>query len=228
MKRLLAIGALLLAPTGCVSNQGDSLIRFLGARGINSTAGACAPEANSQISAGLVDISARTGYLIAPSVETNIFQQDVSVGQTPVSGSGLNDVTLQELVYSYELAGTAPAGLTLKEEVVPVYAVFRPQTDPDESYMFLSSLGPLAVEALYKYYVSDDPGARPKPETIVLSKIKARGYVSSGGKVESNIFVFPTTVRDYVFKGCPADSEFIFKCGRLGQDGPISCEDKGT
>jgi hypothetical protein len=189
MKRLMVIAALAVAPlASCVANQGDTPIRFLNARGLEfEPAEGCTANEDTFISQGDFDSSGGQNYLLAMSVETNTFAQPITIGQEPFSGEGLGDITLEELVYSYKVA---PAGIVTlpadEDDRVSLYAVFRPETDPDESYLFVRAFGPKALTQLQNMTVNS-------PVTV-LTTVKARGRLSGGQSVESNKFTFPITV----------------------------------
>ncbi|MFY0529285.1 hypothetical protein ACN28I_41010 [Archangium gephyra] len=223
MKRLMAIAALALAPLGCVANQGDAPIRFLWARALVFEEGiGCTASDDFVITEGTLDISGGQNYLLAMSVETNTFQQPITIGQEPMSGEGLGDITLNEYIYSYEfqpLLNSGAVSLTLPADEVDrlaAYAVFRPETDPEETYTFVRAFGPGALDALRN-------AITPGTAVTVLSTIKARGRLSGGQVVESNAFTFPVTVISSGFGGC-ADGEFASgACGIAGLGGPIVC-----
>jgi hypothetical protein len=226
MKRLMVIAALAVTPLACVANQGDAPVRFVQARALDfdDTEG-CTGDEDRFITAGNLDISGGQNYLIAMGVETNTFQQPITIGQEPFSGEGLGDITLNEVIYSYEFAPQSGISLTLPaDEVdrVSVYAVFRPETDPEESYMFIRAFGPQALKNLKTAFtgISD-----PTQAVTVLATIKARGRLSGGQVVESNKFTFPVTVFSTGFAGCPAGLIPSGTCGFPGQDGPIFCFD---
>lgn len=188
MKRLMVIAALAVAPLACVANQGDMPIRFLNARALEfEPAEGCTGSEEAFITQGDFDPSGGQNYLLAMSVETNTFAQPITIGQEPFSGSGLGDITLSEIVYSYEVA---PAGVVTlpadEDDRVSLYAVFRPETDPEESYLFVRAFGPKALTLLQNMAVNS-------PVTV-LTTIEARGRFSSGQDVRSNKFTFPVTV----------------------------------
>ncbi|WP_375767290.1 hypothetical protein NR798_37260 [Archangium gephyra] len=222
MKRLMAIVALALAPLGCVANQGDAPIRFLGVRALEFEEGVgCTGAEDLVMSEGLLDISGGQNFPLAVSVETNTFQQPISIGQEPFSGEGLSDITLNEIIYSYQFQPvTDGASVTLpadETDRVAVYTVLRPETDPDESYTFVSAFGPKAIKALGE-------AIAPGQAVTVLSTIKARGRMSGGQVVESNKFTFPVTVFSSGFSGvCPAGQVPSGTCGFPGVGGRIVC-----
>jgi hypothetical protein len=213
MKRLMAIAALAVAPLACVANQGDAPIRFLGVRALEIEEGTgCIGSDERSITAGNLDVSGGANYLMAVSVETSTVEPSISIGQEPFSGGGLGDITLSEIIYSYE---TSAAGLTLpadEADRVSVYAVFRPGTSPDESSLFVRAFGPQALESLQ---TAVTPGSEP---VTVLATIKARGRLSGGQVVESNKFTFPVTVFASGLVYCPAGEIPSGTCGIPGQD----------
>ena len=218
MKRVMAIAALALAPLGCVANQGDAPIRFLGARALEFEEGqGCRASEDFFINEGSLDISGGQTYLLALSVETNTFQQPITIGQEPFSGEGLGDITLNEIVYSYEfqpLLDSGAVSLTLpadEEDRIAYYGVFRPETDPEESYTFVRALGPQALAALRT-------AITPGTGVTVLTTIKGRGKLSGGQTVESNEFTFPVTVYATGLTYCPAGQIPAGTCGIPGQD----------
>jgi hypothetical protein len=226
MKRLMAIAAALAlaAPLGgCVANQGDAPIRFLWVRALEFQEGVgCVGSEERIITEGVLDIAGGFNFPMPVSVETNTFQQPITIGQEPFSGEGLGDITLNEVVYSYQfqpVIGSAPVSLTLpadEADRVAYYGVFRPETDPDESYTFIGALGPGALDALYR---SITPGMA----VTVLSTIKARGRLSGGQPVESNEFTFPVTVVNSGFSTCAEGEVPSGICGLTGVGGTIVC-----
>ncbi|WNG34531.1 hypothetical protein F0U61_13450 [Archangium violaceum] len=218
MKRLMVIAALAVASVSCVANQGDASVRFLNARALELDDG-CSASNDKFISSGGLDLSGGQNYLLALSVETNTFVQPVVIGQETVSGGGLGDVTLTELVYSYQVSGVSlPAD---EVDRTPIYAVFRPETNPDESYLFVYAFGPKALEQLR---------AQIGERTVtVLATIKARGHMSGGQTVETNEITFPVTVADSGWAGCPDGTIATGVCGFPGQDSiPIQCVEGGS
>ncbi|MFL5351125.1 hypothetical protein [Archangium sp.] len=215
MKRMMVIAALMSVPLGCVSNQGDSSVRFLNVRALKLESDECTATPDRFITGGSLDIALGSNYLMAPSVETNT--------ATPANGTGQGlDVTINELVYSYEVS---PAGIKLPaDEVdrVPIYAVYRADTNPDESYLFMYAFGPKALKVLQEQV---QPGGDP---ITVLTTIKGQGYLSSGQSVESNEFTFPVTVfASSSVPTCATDESLSGTCGVVGQDGPIHCVKAG-
>lgn len=222
MKRLMAIVALALAPLGCVANQGDAPIRFVWARALEREAGVgCKGSGDRVISRGSLDLAGGNNYLLALSVETNVVQRPVSVGQVVYSGEGLGDITLTEIIYSYEVIGDVTVDLPADEEDrVPVYSVFRPQTSPDESYIFVRGFGPQAFEAL------NAPTLNLTSPVTVLSTIKGRGRLSGGQVVETNEITFPIAVSRTSVPPCTGDQVLSGTCGIAGQDVPrLECVD---
>lgn len=222
MKRLMLVAALAASSSACVANQGDSSIRFLQAAPLKTESGGCSvTTGGSQIPQGLLDISGGGTYLVGLVVETNIAQRDLSVGGKILSGPGLNDITLNEVVLTYETS-VRVAGLP-EEESIPIYGVFRPGTAAG-SYAILPALGSKALTALSGFVTEAQP-------VTVVSTIKAKGRLSSGLGVETNEIQFPVNVITSGYTGgsspCPAGLEYkpaqaIGACNQLGQDvGPI-------
>lgn len=217
MKRMMVIAALLMGvPLGCVSKQGDASVRFLNVRALKLQGGDCTADATRFITSGSLDIALGSNYLMAPSVETNTAAQSTGTGQ------GL-DATITELVYSYKVS---PAGIKMpadEADRVPLYAVFRANTDPASSYLFMTAFGPKGLKALVDQV---QPGAEP---VTVLATIKGRGYLSSGQSVETNEFTFPVTVfaSSSLPASCATDETLSGTCGVIGQDGPIHCAKPG-
>lgn len=238
MKRLLAIAALLVAPLGCVANQGASFVRFLNARSFVAGTTDCSTAADKYIVEGALDVSGSDNYLLAMSIESNTEVQPITINQVNYQGSGLNDITLYEVVYSYDFSD-ASAGITLpKEETAPIYVVFRPQATPDSSYVGIPAIGPQALAALQAYYRVNQMKTDPSSPTrkvfnsgVLISHIKAKAYLSGSQETETNIFRFPITVfassyvpsPDGTIK-CSAPGAVAVvngRCGLMGQDGPI-------
>ncbi|HYO66179.1 MAG TPA: hypothetical protein VEU33_08860 [Archangium sp.] len=219
MKRLMAIAALVLGQAGCVANQGDAPVRFLDALSLTFEEGVgCTPADDFVIGTGSLDLSGGQNYLMAMSVETNNSVQSITINQEEFAGQGLNDITLNELVYSYEFqpnAGspsvTVPAD---EEDRVPLYRVLRPGTSADESFVFMNAFGPKMLEALRTGFTS------PDQRGTVYTTIKARGRLSSGQTVDSNKFQFPVTVYETNFGYCPLGEIPLGTCQRAGQDAP--------
>lgn len=211
MKRLMAIAALALAPVGCVANQGDAAVRFLDARALTFEEGTgCVPSDELVIGSGLLDLSGSRNYLLAMSVETNNSVQSITINQEEFAGQGLSDITLNEVVYSYQFqpngSGTATNLIDTEEESSAIYRVLRSGTNAEESYVFMNAFGPKAVAAL------------PGKAGTVFTTIKARGRLSGGQVVESNKFTFPVTVyASGASYACAGDQEPAGVCVR-GQD----------
>ncbi|WP_257459862.1 hypothetical protein [Archangium lipolyticum] len=223
MKRLMLVAALAASSMACVANQGDASIRFLQAGPLKTETGGCSVTTGGvQLAQGLLDISGGESYLLGLVLETNTVQREITLGGDVISGPGLNDITLSEVVLSYE---TSPrvAGLP-EEESVPIYAVFRPGTAGSSSFAILYALGPKALTAL-------SSAVSEGQQATVLASIKARGRLSSGQSVESNEIQFPINIINSGFDpstlSCPAGLEFkaaqaVGACDQLGQDvGPI-------
>lgn len=216
MKRMMVIAALMGVPLGCVSNQGDASVRFLNVRALKLESSQCTADATRFVTAGSLDIAFGSNYLMAPSVETNTAAQSTGTGQ------GL-DATLTELVYSYKVSPTGIKMPADEADRVPIYAVFRANTDPASSYLFMTAFGPKGLKALVDQV---QPGADP---VTVLATIKGRGYLSSGQSVETNEFTFPVTVfaSSSPPTTCATDETLSGTCGVIGQDGPIHCSKPG-
>jgi hypothetical protein len=235
MKRLLTIAAL-CAPLSCVANQGAAFVRFLNARGFTPASPTCSTQADLFKPSGALDVAGDDNYLMAVSIETNTAAQPITINQIPFQGSGLSDVTLYEIVYSYDFSDP-DAGISLpKEESAPIYAVFRPNAAPTDNYVLMNGIGPQALTALQTYYRSHqrktDPASptRTVPnEGILISHIKAKAYLSGSEETETNIFRFPITISASSYDpntatGCSAPGAVLVSnsnCGYLGQDGPI-------
>ncbi len=220
MKRLMAIAALVLGQAGCVANQGDAAVRFLDSRALTFEEGVgCTPSDDFVRSSGSLDLSGSPNYLLAMSVETNNSVQSITINQEEFSGQGLSDITLNEIVYSYQfepIAGSPSVTLPADEEDrAPIYRVLRPGTNPEESYVFMSAFGPKLVEALRTAFTS------PTQRGTVFATLKARGKLSGGQTVESNKFTFPITVYASGYPYCP-EADWIpnGSCQRPGQDAP--------
>ncbi len=219
MKRWMMIAALAASSVGCVANQGDAPVRLLDARRLTGTEGGCGLGTIQQ-AAGQLDISGGSSYLLGLRFETNTVSQDLRLGNRSLSGGGLSDFTIQEIIVSYESQPSLPLPA---EERIPVYAVFRPNTPAESgSYMILYALGPKALEVLADS-VSDEP-------VTVLSTIKGAGRFSGGQTAETNEITYPITIINSGFDpmtGTCLDPSFRpvttgGACGQVGQDnGPI-------
>ena len=218
MKRLMLVAALAASSSACVANQGDASIRFLQAGALASADGRCSvATGGAQVPQGLLDISGKQSYLLGLVVETNSTQRDITVNGDLLSGPGLNDITLNEVVLSYEASPRVP-GLP-EEETFPIYGVFRPATSSG-SYAVLYALGPKALTAL-------EAAVGEGQQVTVFSTIKARGQFSSGMATESNEITFPINIINSGFDpttlACPGGlvftpSQAVGPCGQLGQD----------
>ncbi len=223
MKRLMLVAALAASSSACVANQGDAPIRFLQAAPLKTESGGCSvTTGGSQVPQGLLDISGRGTYLVGLVVETNTAQRDLSVGGKVLSGPGLNDITLNEVVLSYETS-VRVQGLP-EEESIPIYGVFRPGT-ASGSYAILPAFGSKALSAL-------SAAVGEGQQLTVVSTIKAKGRLSSGLGVETNEIQFPVNIINSGYvpgasPACPSGLEYkpaqaIGACNQLGQDvGPI-------
>ena len=101
MKRLLALTSLLLASVSCVDNQGAGFLRFTSTRAIK-VGDECTTDAAVLASRGALDLSGGGNYLIAPSLESNVEVQSITINGENFSGKGLSDITIYEIVYTYE------------------------------------------------------------------------------------------------------------------------------
>ncbi|QRK03997.1 hypothetical protein JQX13_27335 [Archangium violaceum] len=221
MKRLMVVAVLAMAPVGCVANQGDAPVRFLNTRALEANDG-CTAAADRFITRGSLDLAGYGNYLIAPSVETNTVNQPIVIDGKTVTNTGLGDIILTELVYSYQASRPGVRLPADEEDRVPIYAVFRPETDPDESYLFMYTFGAKALAALQEQVQAGDESV------TVLSTIYAEGYTSSGQKVKSNKFTFPVTVFATTLPACADDEVYSGTCGIPGMDGPITCVNPGS
>lgn len=217
MKRLMAISALALASVSCVANQGDAPIRFLDARGLSgNVTEPCAVSDELVRSGGSIDVAGGQLYLLAMSVESNNASQPIIINQENFSGAGLSDITLNEIVYSYQFQpiteGLSVSGLPADdEERIPHYSVVRPGTSAEESFIFMNAFGPKAFKTLRSIPVGS--------EGTLFTTIKARGRLSGGQPVESNKFTFPIIVYNSgaSYSSCPAGQVAAGVC-RAGQD----------
>ena len=219
MKQWMVLAALAASSTACVANQGDAPVRLLAARSLRSEGGACA-VGDRQLLAGSLDVSGGSSYLLGLSLEANLVQQNITIGGNQYSGPGLSDVTLSEVVVTYE---SQPRVALPREERIPVYALIRPGTSAN-SFLLLYGIGPKALTVLRDAVSSDQP-------VTVLSTIKAVGQMSSGHNVETNEITFPITVinsgYDPAGRKCSDTTLSVSPtamgaCNQLGQDtGPI-------
>ncbi|MGZ3457695.1 MAG: hypothetical protein ACXU86_04235 [Archangium sp.] len=207
MKRLMVISALALAPLACVGGEGGAPLRFLGARalqGDTTTAAGCKPIEGQNITAGSLDLSVGANYLLALSVTTSTSSTSTSVGGTQFSGSS-GDVVLNEIVYSYTSQPSIPLPAA-EADLVPIYAVYPPNTDPTASFLTLNGFGPKALAQLQG---AISVGQAP---VTVFTTIKARGLLG-GQKVETNEITFPVTVLNSGFdpstSTCPAGTTVV-------------------
>ncbi len=216
MKRLMMIAALAASSVGCVANQGDAPIRFLGTRELTSGSGESCSLGDRQLTSGQLDISSGNSYLLGLSVETNTVVQETRVNGVPVSGPGLSDITLSELTFSYDSEPSLPLPA---EESIPYYAVFRPDSG-EGSFALFYALGPKALTVLQ--------GSVTDPVTVFVT-VKGRGRMSGGQVVETNEVTFPISVGNSGYnpstKTCATGvtpSATPAPCGNYGQDmGPI-------
>jgi hypothetical protein len=227
MKRLMVMAMLAAVPLGCVANQGDASVRLMHAlflksqEGEGASEGGCTADPASVISSGSYDVSGKQNYLLALSVETNTLEQPVVINGETFSGEGLSDITLNEVIYSYESQPsiTLPAD---EEDRTPIYRVFRPGSDPGGSYMFVRAFGAKAVEALATAVPCSDTN-----RVTVLTTMKMRGRLSGGQVVETNEITFPVTVFNSGFNledftcGDVTETPLGGTCGRGGQNAPI-------
>jgi hypothetical protein len=221
MKRLMVLATLAASVTGCVANQGDAPVRFLGARALKSESGGCG-LADLQLAQGSLDISGGGSYLLGVNVETNNISQPIVINGETFSGPGLSDINMREVVLTYQ---SQPSITLPMEERIPYYAVFRPGTSSTGSFALMYAIGPKALEALR---ASVGVG-----ETVtVLSTIKAVGQFSGGAPVETNKITFPIVVYNSGFNPqnptmlCPVTGQqpvgYWGPCNQVGQDtGPI-------
>lgn len=186
MKRWMMIATLGLAPLGCVSDNGDSPIRFLNALALSGAfGGTCTVDTAKAIGGGSLDLYGGSNYAMAMAVEVGSQVHLLDIESVPIaSGIGLLDVNLTEVVYEYaDVKGYSFPD----EEVVPVSAVFRPTTSSN-SYIFVNAFGPGALAELQAKVPSDGS------QVTMRSTIYMRGRISSGSSVETSVFTFPVTV----------------------------------
>lgn len=222
MKRLMMLATLAASVTGCVANQGDAPVRFLGARALESQSGACG-LADFQLAQGSLDVSGGGSYLLGVNVETNTGTRTIIINNEVFSGEGLSDVNLQEVVLTYQ---SQPV-LALPEDRIPFYAVFRPGTTGDESFALMYAIGPNALKVLR------DPAVLPvgAPPVTLLATVKAVGKFSGGMPVETNAITFPIIVRNSGYNPetntCPVAGQspvgYAGPCGQVGQDTGAIC-----
>jgi hypothetical protein len=223
MKRLMVLATLAASVTGCVANQGDAPVRFLGVRSLKSESGGCA-LGDFQLAQGSLDVSGGGTYLMGVNIETNTGARPIVINNETFSSGGLNDINLQEVVLTYQ---SQPSLSLPAEDRIPFYAVFRPGTTGDESYALMYAIGPKALAVLR------DPAALPvggQPVTL-LTTIKAVGRFSGGMPVETNEITFPIIVRNSGYNPenntCPVSGQVPLglegPCGQAGQDTGAIC-----
>jgi hypothetical protein len=209
LKQWMMVAVLAASSVACVANQGDAPIRLLGARTLTTEDTGCT-AGDRQLLSGSLDVSGGASYLLALNLESQLRE----------STNVLNDVTLTEVVLSYE---SQPRLSLPNEERIPIYAVIRPGTSEDSSIL-LDALGPKALTVLRDAVATDQA-------VTVLSTIQAKGHLGGGQSVETNEISFPITVINSGFDPasgkCLDASQTVSPtaegpCGQLGQDtGPI-------
>ncbi len=220
MKRWMVLATLAASVTGCVANQGDAPVRFLGARVLKSEAAGCG-LGELQLAQGTLDVSGGGSYLLGVNVETNNISQPIVINGEVFSGPGLSDINMREMVLTYQ----SQPSLTLPtEERIPFYAVFRPGTTGTGSFALLYAIGPKALEALQASVAVG--------ETVtVLATLKAVGQFSGGAPVETNKITFPIIVYNSGFNPqtgtCPVAGQqpvgYWGPCNQVGQDTGAIC-----
>ena len=223
MKRLMVLATLAASVTGCVANQGDAPVRFLGVRSLESQSGGCS-LGDFQLAQGSLDVSGGGTYLIGVNIETNTIPRPIIINNETFSSGGLNDINLQEVVLTYQSEPSLPLPA---EDRIPFYAVFRPGTTGEDSYALMYAIGPNALAVL------SDPASLPVggPPVTVMATIKAVGLFSGGMPVETNSITFPIIVRNSGYNPtnntCPvAGQQPVGRegpCGQVGQDTGAIC-----
>ncbi len=217
MKRWMMLAALAASSMSCVEGRGDAAVRFLDARALSGSGGACT-LGTSQLASGLLDIAAGNSYLLGLRVETTTAVPRNVIGGNNLGGSGLNDFLFEEVILTYESQPSLPLPA---EERIPVYGVFRPGTPGESgSFAILYALGPKALEVLAGS-VSDEP-------VTVLTTLKVAGRYSSGQKSETNEVTYPITVVNSGYNpddnSCPAPkvpTTSGWACDNVGQDNVV-------
>jgi hypothetical protein len=220
MKRLLVLATLAVSVTGCVANQGDAPVRFLGVRSLKSESGGCS-LGDLQLGQGSLDVSGGGTYLLGVNVETNNTQQSIIVGGEEFAGPGLSDINLREVVLTYQ---SEPSLTFPVEERLPFYAVLRPGTSGEGSFALLYAIGPEALAVLQQSVAVGQT-------VTLLTTIKGVGLFSGGAPVETNKITFPIIVRNSGFNPlnntCPAAGQtplgYEGPCGQVGQDTGAIC-----
>lgn len=217
MKRLILSSVLAASSLACVSAQGDAPVHFLGTQKLDAT---CAASGTAQSLQGLLDISGgASSYVMGVNVESNVVNQQITIGASIFTNQGHADFTMTEEVITYS-ASEPVAGLP-KEEHVPLYGVFRPSAGGTGTFMTLYALGTEAVTAL-KGTVTPGHAA-----VTVLATVKGVGKLSSGATVETNEITFPVIVINSGYTSsakCGSLTSHFgdpWPCGNVGQDSPI-------
>jgi len=194
LKALVAVSPCLVI--GCVSN--DSSIHLLNSFPYQNAQvnGAC-QASTIGITAGTLDISGTTSYLLQFQLESTFQQLSNGIsGEPPFQGPQRNDWTANEILYSYN---TVPAlNPPLADELLPLY--FRlPAGATSNSFIGIDMITATAAQTLASTVRVGD--------VVNLNiTIQLRGQLASGQKVNTNKVTYPIEVFNSGFQGCrPGD-----------------------
>jgi hypothetical protein len=208
MKRLMFYAALALVLTGC--SVDETGVRLLNAHGYDAT---CEIDAELVQSRGSLDISATTTYNLAFDVESDLTQDETTVGGTVLQPQNQNNFFVKEGVYSY----TSNPDLSFNEERANAHYVASAGAT-EGGYITLNLIQPQAREQLLSSLAVGE-------ELQLLVTVHLEGELGSGKKVKTNEVTFPIQVYNSGFSGCPGSTVAPTgaPCGNVGQDSGAGC-----
>jgi hypothetical protein len=209
MKRVLILGALISAATGCASPEIP--IRILNGHAWSSTD--CALE-ELVTTRGSFDVATPSSYFLGFDIENDLQQISTQVGDDIIADASRNNFITRQVVLTY----TSTPALPFEEERYGKHYVVPPGSDG--SNVSVELLGPKAKELLRNNLAG---GSSDSYE--VTTSFWIEGDTAAGLKVKTNTVNFP--IRAYRSSvTCPA-GDFVPSgpCGSPGgQDGaPLAC-----
>jgi len=212
LRALMAVSPCLVV--GCVPNE--SSIHLLNAFPYQNAQvnGAC-QAATVGITAGTLDISGTSSYLLQFQMESTFQQLSNGIsGEPAFQGPSRNDWIATEILYSYSsVPALSPA---LADELLPIY--FRlPAGASSTSFIGIDMITATAAQRLASTVRLGD--------VVTLNiTIQLRGELASGQKVNTNKVTYPIEVFNSGFQGCAAGDRRVLSgpCGSPGgQDGSL-------
>lgn len=207
---------LLLGATACVDNT--PTLQVLEA--VSPDASCVISDAGQDLYAGSLNLALTNSYLMGFVFTSNLGEEPVAVGDTPVSDENTNTIYLDEMNLSYSVRDAAGNRVTLTDAsvTVPIYGVVP-----------ANARGVVGIPLLTSEVVEDIRGAIGGPGDVVSvsTTVTFSGKTLSGATVESNEITFPLSVVSRPFS-CPMGQQVVassLQCP-VGLNGAVpECED---